>query len=55
VFVLLTAPVAAHMIGRAAYLTGVPLWEKTVCDELREQRHEETSSPDDSQGPPDSR
>ena len=26
VFVLLTAPVAAHKIGRAAYLEGVPLW-----------------------------
>ncbi len=34
-FVFLTAPVAAHMIGRAAYFVGVPLWEGTVCDELR--------------------
>lgn len=34
-FVLLTAPVAAHMIGRASYFVGVPLWEKTVVDELR--------------------
>lgn len=25
-FLLLTAPVAAHMIGRAAYLAGIPLW-----------------------------
>lgn len=35
VFLLLTAPVAAHMIGRAAYLIGVPLWEGTCIDELR--------------------
>jgi multicomponent Na+:H+ antiporter subunit G len=35
VFFLLTAPVAAHMIGRAAYFTGVPLWQGTVADELR--------------------
>jgi multicomponent Na+:H+ antiporter subunit G len=35
VFLLLTAPVAAHMIGRAAYLIGVPLWEGTRVDELR--------------------
>lgn len=35
VFVLLTAPVAAHMIGRAAYLSGVRLWEGTIVDELR--------------------
>lgn len=33
VFLLLTAPVAAHMIGRAAYRTGEPLWERTVTDE----------------------
>ena len=35
VFVLLTAPVSAHMIGRAAYSAGVPLWEKTRVDQLR--------------------
>ena len=36
VFLILTAPVAAHMIGRAAYRTGVPLWRETVIDELAE-------------------
>lgn len=35
VFLLLTAPVAAHMLGRAAYLDGVPLWSGTIADELR--------------------
>ncbi|TQV78492.1 monovalent cation/H(+) antiporter subunit G [Denitrobaculum tricleocarpae] len=35
VFLILTAPVAAHMIGRAAYKTGVPLWERTVVDEMK--------------------
>jgi multicomponent Na+:H+ antiporter subunit G len=34
-FVFLTAPVSAHMIGRAAYFVGVPLWKGTVIDELR--------------------
>lgn len=34
VFGFLTAPVAAHMIARAAYLIGVPLWEGTLTDEL---------------------
>ena len=34
VFLLLTAPVAAHMIGRAAYFDGVPLWKGTVQDDL---------------------
>ena len=33
-FLFLTAPVAAHMIGRAAYRSGVPLWEGSVQDEL---------------------
>ena len=35
VFILLTAPVGAHMIGRAAYRTGVPLWKETRINELR--------------------
>jgi multicomponent Na+:H+ antiporter subunit G len=30
VFLLLTAPVAAHMIGRAAFRAGVPLWETEI-------------------------
>lgn len=33
-FLLLTAPVSAHRIGRAAYKQGVPLWEKSIQDEL---------------------
>lgn len=32
VFLLLTAPVAAHLIGRAAFRTGVPMDEKTRCE-----------------------
>lgn len=35
-FVFLTAPVAGLMIGRAAYRTGVPLWEKSTQDDLKE-------------------
>ena len=34
VFLLLTAPVAAHVLGRAAYYDGVPLWERTEVDAL---------------------
>jgi multicomponent Na+:H+ antiporter subunit G len=45
-FILSTAPVAAHMIGRAAYRAGVPLWERTVCDELREQGSGEAAPPE---------
>ncbi len=32
-FILLTAPVAAHLIGRAAYRTKTPLWAPTVIDD----------------------
>ncbi|HJL15102.1 MAG TPA: monovalent cation/H(+) antiporter subunit G [Sandaracinaceae bacterium LLY-WYZ-13_1] len=35
-FVLLTAPVAAHTIARAAYFVGVQLWEGTIRDDLWE-------------------
>jgi len=34
-FLFLTAPVAAHVLGRAAYLNEVPLWEGTITDELK--------------------
>jgi multicomponent Na+:H+ antiporter subunit G len=37
-FFFLTAPVGAHMIARAAYAVGVPLWEGTITDELGERR-----------------
>ena len=36
-FLLLTAPVAAHLIGRAAYYSNVKLWDKTWIDELAER------------------
>jgi len=32
-FLVLTAPVGAHLLGRAAYRDGVPLWERTLVDE----------------------
>ena len=36
-FVLLTTPVAGHVIARASYLADVPLWTGTVLDERRER------------------
>ena len=33
-FIMLTAPVSSHRIGRIAYLVGVPLWHKTFMDEM---------------------
>jgi multicomponent Na+:H+ antiporter subunit G len=37
-FVMLTTPIAAHVIARAAYLTGVPLWKGSVVDERPQDR-----------------
>jgi multicomponent Na+:H+ antiporter subunit G len=34
-FLVLTAPVAAHMIGKTAYHTGVAIWKGTIIDELK--------------------
>jgi multicomponent Na+:H+ antiporter subunit G len=31
-FVLFTAPVSAHLLGRAGYLGGVPMWDETAFD-----------------------
>lgn len=36
VFFLLTAPVAAHAICRAAYVSREPLWRQSVADDPRE-------------------
>jgi multicomponent Na+:H+ antiporter subunit G len=36
-FLFVTAPVAAHMIARAAYIRELALWEGTVVDELEGQ------------------
>jgi len=34
-FVLLTSPVAAHAIARAAHLSGIKLWEESVVDQYQ--------------------
>ncbi|MBW6472664.1 MAG: monovalent cation/H(+) antiporter subunit G [Anaerolineaceae bacterium] len=34
-FLFVTAPVSTHMLGRAAYFDGVPLWKGTIQDDLR--------------------
>ncbi|KGP73117.1 monovalent cation/H(+) antiporter subunit G [Pontibacillus yanchengensis] len=33
IFVLITAPVSGHMISRAAYRSGVRLWDKSIKDD----------------------
>jgi multicomponent Na+:H+ antiporter subunit G len=46
-FLFLTAPVAAHKIGRAGYRRGSPLFDGTVCDETggRLSRDEDVPDP----------
>jgi multicomponent Na+:H+ antiporter subunit G len=34
-FILLTAPVGAHLLGRASYFIGIPMWKKSVMDKLK--------------------
>lgn len=45
-FILITAPVAAHAIGRASYFAGVPLWPGTTKDELKDYYSPEPSAED---------
>lgn len=33
-FIVLTAPVGAHLIGKASYIVGNKLWEKSIMDDL---------------------
>ena len=37
-FLLLTAPVAAHALSRGAHISGVKLWDKSVCDKYEEDK-----------------
>jgi multicomponent Na+:H+ antiporter subunit G len=39
VFLILTAPVSAHALARAAHKSGVKLWAKSVCDKYEEDKN----------------
>ena len=43
-FIFMTAPVAGHLISRAAYNTGVKLWKNSLRDDLHEARKEQEKS-----------
>lgn len=34
VFLLITAPIGAHLLGRAGYIAKVPMWSRTKSDAL---------------------
>lgn len=44
-FTMLTAAVAAHVIARAAAVTGAPLWEGTIIDERVGERQASQPEP----------
>lgn len=47
VFLLLTAPIAAHVIARAAYHAGeAQLWDRTSADELADYLDQGQQAPD---------
>jgi multicomponent Na+:H+ antiporter subunit G len=53
-FIFLTTPISAHMLARAAYIVGVPLWEGSVVDELEGRYDRDTgelASPEQDEGP----
>jgi multicomponent Na+:H+ antiporter subunit G len=41
-FLLITAPISAHMIGRTSYFIGTKLWENSVLDELAGKYEKDT-------------
>jgi multicomponent Na+:H+ antiporter subunit G len=42
IFLILTVPVGAHMLGRAAVIIGLKQWDKTVCNDIAGKYNEET-------------
>lgn len=34
IFILITAPVGAHLIGKSSYISGVKMWKNSVMDDL---------------------
>lgn len=45
IFILMTAPVAAHTIGRAAYQHGITFWKGTVVDDLKDYYKKNRKTP----------
>lgn len=42
IFLVLTVPVGAHMMGRASHIIGLPQWYKTIRDDLKGKYNPET-------------
>lgn len=50
VFFFLTAPIATHMLARAAYLRDVERWSGTVLDELADSYNRESRKVESEEG-----
>ncbi|MCQ8780875.1 monovalent cation/H(+) antiporter subunit G [Mangrovibrevibacter kandeliae] len=46
IFFLLTAPISAHLLARAAYLVGYPMWKGSVLDEMPDTARKKHYGPD---------
>jgi multicomponent Na+:H+ antiporter subunit G len=44
IFLFFTAPIAAHLLGRAGYLASVPLWSQSCIDELAGKYDQESQA-----------
>lgn len=42
IFLILTVPVGAHMLGRTARIIGLKMWDKSVADDMEGKYNEET-------------
>ncbi|MPV86510.1 monovalent cation/H(+) antiporter subunit G [Ostreibacterium oceani] len=51
VFLLITSPIAAHIIGRAAYNDRVPLWKKTRINEYEDYKSQQQAQQEPQQEP----
>ncbi len=41
-FILLTAPISGHLIGRSSYFSGVKLWKDSIMDDMKGKYHKAT-------------
>lgn len=44
-FLFITSPVAAFLIARSAYITGIKLWKRSVVDELQDKYDNKNNIP----------
>lgn len=51
-FLFVTAPVSGHMLSRAAYMMGVPLWSNTISDALSSELGPDQNLPPESNPSP---